>query len=83
MSKAFLERILKEELRILKEDSTFIRSTSDTKVHKFSSSKVGVQNEINNQLRERQYASPETLQSAAVQDVIANGAKDSVNKCGS
>lgn len=79
MSKAFLERILKEELRILKEDSTFIRSTSDTKVHKFSSSKVGVQNEINNQLREKQYASPETLQSAAVQDVIANGAKELVS----
>jgi len=79
MSKAFLERILKEELRILKEDSDFVRLSSESEVHKFSSSIVGVRNEINNQLREGQYASPETLQSPAVQDAVSLGAKNLVS----
>jgi len=79
MSKAFLERILKEELRILKEDSDFVRLSSENEVHKFSSSIVGVRNEINLQLFEGGFAAPEVLQSATVQDVIDSGARDLVS----
>jgi len=78
MSKAFLERILKEELRILKEEGDFVRLTSENEVHKYSSSQVGVRNEINNQLFEGQYAPPEVIQSPVVQDVVKAGAKDLV-----
>ena len=78
MSKAFLERVLKQELKILQEDSDFVRLTSESEVHKFSSSQVGVRNEINRQLSEGNYADPEVLQSPRVQDVIKRGAKEMV-----
>ena len=74
MSKAFLQQLLEEEIALLNKDDLHTRIVANKEAHKFTVSTNNLIEEIYNQLRAKQVASPQVINSVEMKELITEEA---------